>query len=220
MTDREFYKYRQSVIAFLNIALNGELHTWALWEQIAKQLELLWDNIGNRSGADLDFISLYSDNLESIRHKMQETYECCGNDKNDCGKRINSAIGGLVERLKLSSATTTQPKPLEKSKWHWVKSNVAKQLYKAYEKDGYLKTDKDGMPSEWLKTNEDCAVFVRCMNELKPKSKRKSPSDKREFDWKPFEIMFGKKQLCRTYCDSGINYKDTNIYTIFHKNSK
>ncbi len=189
MNDREFYKYRQSVIAFLKIALNGELHTWALWEQIAKQLELLWDNIGDRSGADLDFISLYSDNLESIRHKMQETYEDCGFDKNDCGKRINSAIGGLVEKLNLSTATATQPEPFKMDKNLQTGNAIA--MFKAFEEEGYLNTN-DGGRYEWVKTKLELSVFVyEAIQHLKiGQNKRK---------WAMFEELFDKYNLQSYY---------------------
>ena len=158
MNDREFYKYRQSVIAFLKIALNGELHTWALWEQIAKQLELLWDNIGDRSGADLDFISLYSDNLESIRHKMQETYEDCGFDKNDCGKRINSAIGGLVEKLTISKVTATQPETFEMDER--LQTDKAKEIFKEFAAKGYIEIVENGHYKWLVTTNNSKALFA------------------------------------------------------------
>lgn len=189
MNDREFYKYRQSVIAFLKIALDGKLHSWALWEQIAKQLELLWDNIGDRSGADLDFISLYSDNLESIRHKMQETYEDCGFDKNDCGKRINSAIGGLVEKLNLSTATATQPEPFKMDKNLQTGNAIA--MFKAFEKEGYLNTN-DGGRYEWVKTKLELSVFVyEAIQHLKiGQNKRK---------WAMFEELFDNSNLQSYY---------------------
>ncbi len=189
MDDREFYKYRQSVIAFLNIALNGELHTWALWEQIAKQLELLWDNIGDRSGADLDFISLYSDNLESIRHKMQETYEDCGFDKNDCGKRINSAIGGLVEKLNLSTATATQPEPFKMDKN--LQTDKAIAMFKAFEEEGYLNTNNGGR-YEWVKTKLELSVFVyEAIRYLKIERNRRK--------WAMFEELFDNSNLQSYY---------------------
>lgn len=149
MKDSEFYKYRQSVKAFLSIALDGNVHSWALWEQIANQLELLWDNIGNRSGADLDFVIMYRDRLQDIRHGMQETYNDCGYDKKECGKRINTAIGGLVEKLNLTAARTgkEQPKPQQAEKFvpdSRLTTDKARAMFDAFEKAGFITKLEDG----------------------------------------------------------------------------
>lgn len=149
MKDSEFYKYRQSVKAFLSIALDGNVHSWALWEQIANQLELLWDNIGNRSGADLDFVVMYRDRLQDIRHGMQETYSDCGYDKKECGKRINTAIGGLVEKLNLTAARTgkEQPTPQQAGKFvpdSRLTTDKAQAMFDAFEKAGFITKLEDG----------------------------------------------------------------------------
>lgn len=155
MKDSEFYKYRQSVKAFLSIALDGNVHSWALWEQIANQLELLWDNIGNRSGADLDFVVMYRDRLQDIRHGMQETYSDCGYDKKECGKRINTAIGGLVEKLNLTAARTgkEQPTPQQAGKFvpdSRLATDKAQAIFDAFEKAGFIKRLENGH-LEWIK---------------------------------------------------------------------
>lgn len=155
MKDSEFYKYRQSVKAFLSIALDGNVHSWALWEQIANQLELLWDNIGNRSGADLDFVIMYRDRLQDIRHGMQETYNDCGYDKNECGKRINTAIGGLVEKINLTAARTgkEQPKPQQAEMFvpdSRLTTNKAQAMFDAFEKAGFIRRLENGH-LEWIK---------------------------------------------------------------------
>lgn len=231
MKDTEFYKYRQSVKAFLSIALDGNVHSWALWEQIANQLELLWDNIDNRSGADLDFVIMYRDKLQDIRHGMQETYNDCGYDKKECGKRINTAIGGLVEKLNLTAARTgkEQPKPQQAGKFvpdSRLTTDKARAMFDAFEKAGFITKLEDGH-LKWAKNKFSLKCFVDNAIKYLHLDKTKSPSGKVKKSWAIFEKLFVSDKFTTNRLQNyRINYvlsyddnpESKEVQLIFNKN--
>lgn len=96
----------------------------------------------------------------------------------------------------------------------WAQTDRAKRIFEAMEKEEMLCRCDDGW--QWTGENDKlCAYFVAKLNdELKPTGK---PTGRQ---WKPFEDMFGKTQLCRTYNQYNEPQNHNTIDTIFNRNAK
>lgn len=105
------------------------------------------------------------------------------------------------------AANTTLPQ--------WAQTDRAKRIFEAMAVEGML--CRCGVGWQWTGDNDKlCAYFIaKCNDELKP-----SDSKPRGRQWKPFEDMFGKKQLCRTFNQYSEPENCSIIDTIFNRNAK
>lgn len=100
----------------------------------------------------------------------------------------------------------------------WALSERAMTIYAEMEKRGFMRIGDEGW--EWTSgSDRRLAYFVAKLNDELRNVKRNTRGKQRR-EWKPFEELFGKTELCRSFNDYRCPGEWSEVDVIFTRNSK